>query len=44
MVPAPPALSGPITLPGLVVAAVPEDLPVYRREGWIHRWIDADGD
>ena len=44
MVPAPPALSGPIILPGLVIAAIPEDLPVYRGEGWIHRWIDADGD
>ena len=44
MVPAPPALIGSITLPGLVIVATPEDVPVYRREGWIHRWIDADGD
>ena len=42
--PASPALSGPITLPGLVIAAIPEGLPAYRRETWNHRWIDADGD
>lgn len=38
------AFSGPISLPSLVISAIPEDLPAYRREAWNHRWIDADGD
>ena len=38
------SLTGPVNLPRLVIAAVPEDLPKYNRSNWNHRWIDADGD
>ena len=35
--------TGPISIPQLVIAVVPGDLPVYDRADWRH-WIDSDGD
>ena len=42
-VPSPTALPRTITVPQLIVSAVPSDLPLYDRSDWRH-WIDADRD
>ena len=38
-----PGSTGSITVPQLVIKAVPGNLPAYNRGEWKH-WIDADGD
>ncbi len=38
-----PTPAGAVTLPRLLVASVPPEIPAYRRDDWRH-WVDADGD